>query len=377
MPVRGKMAIGGQEGSEVAGKVVDDVWLQRVGGFTAVPALLREFGADPDALLAAAGLAPDALANPDGRVPLAKVGRLLHGAAGLLQVPHLGLLAGRAWHLADLGLLGEAIRYAPTVGMALRTLADHQHHNSEGGVAFLWRRAGFADLGYAIYRGGNVGSEQIYDAVLAFATNFMRELCGPGWNPTEVFLPHSAPPDTRHHRNLFRTLPHFDAEYGALRFAEAWLDAPVAGGDVVRWHDTLERIAKAAHPSLVQSVYRALRVKLLTGDCSGDSVARELSMHRRTLNRRLKDEGTTFQRCLDQVRFEVACQLLATSHVALDDIAATLGYASVSPFMRTFRRWSGSTPAQWRRRAVGGVLARPAGAAGREVALLLAPAGSG
>ena len=84
---------------------------------------------------------------------------------------------------------------------------------------------------------------------------------------------------------------------------------------------------------------------------SGDDVARLLSLHRRTLNRRLHALGTTYQQVLDQVRFDIARQLLATSDVSLDDIAATLGYAGVSPFMRTFRRWAGETPGRWRRLA--------------------------
>ena len=50
---------------------------------------------------------------------------------------------------------------------------------------------------------------------------------------------------------------------------------------------------------------------------------------------------------LDDVRFQVARELLA-SDIALDDIAATLGYSTVTPFMRTFRRWSGTTPGRWR-----------------------------
>ncbi len=82
---------------------------------------------------------------------------------------------------------------------------------------------------------------------------------------------------------------------------------------------------------------------------SGDDLAQMLSIHRRTLNRRLKAEGTTFQRVLDEVRFDIARDLLSNSNVHLDDIAATLGYAAVTPFMRTFRRWSGTTPGQWRR----------------------------
>jgi AraC-like DNA-binding protein len=72
-------------------------------------------------------------------------------------------------------------------------------------------------------------------------------------------------------------------------------------------------------------------------------------MHRRTLNRRLHDEGTTFQAVLDDVRFELARQLISSSHIALDDVAASLGYAGASPFTRRFTRWSGMTPGDWRR----------------------------
>jgi AraC-like DNA-binding protein len=79
-----------------------------------------------------------------------------------------------------------------------------------------------------------------------------------------------------------------------------------------------------------------------------------LAMHRRTLNRRLKAEGTTFQQVLDNVRFTVARQLLSGSDVPLDDVAATLGYAGVNPFMRTFRRWTGTTPGRWRHEAAAG-----------------------
>jgi AraC-like DNA-binding protein len=102
-------------------------------------------------------------------------------------------------------------------------------------------------------------------------------------------------------------------------------------------------------PEFMQQVYRGMRRLMLENRHSGDDLAQMLSMHRRTLNRRLKAEGTTFQRVLDEVRFDIARDLLSNSNAHLDDIAATLGYAAVTPFMRTFRRWSGTTPGQWRR----------------------------
>jgi transcriptional regulator GlxA family with amidase domain len=74
-------------------------------------------------------------------------------------------------------------------------------------------------------------------------------------------------------------------------------------------------------------------------------------MHRRTLNRRLEAQGTTFQNVLDEVRLESARQLLDVTKLPLIEIAASLGYAESSAFSRAFRRWSGDAPS--RRRLVG------------------------
>jgi AraC-like DNA-binding protein len=94
---------------------------------------------------------------------------------------------------------------------------------------------------------------------------------------------------------------------------------------------------------------RTLRILLLAEAASGDQVARLLLMHRRTLNRRLKAEGTTFRELLDEVRFEAACQLVDTARIPITEIAVSLGYSETSAFSRAFRRWSGATPVERRR----------------------------
>jgi AraC-like DNA-binding protein len=146
-------------------------------------------------------------------------------------------------------------------------------------------------------------------------------------------------------------MPRFNSEFSALRFPAYWLDRPVRGADRARKLDALAR-ARAMSPGFLVQAYRGLRTLLLHGRYSGDDLAQLLAMHRRTLNRRLRDEGTTFQAVMDSVRFEVARQLLAYTDVGMDDIAASLGYASVSPFMRSFKRWSGMSPGQCRRRTL-------------------------
>jgi len=301
--------------------------------------------------MAAAGLAPDSLDDADGRIPYAAMGRLLSEGAKRTRCEHFGLLAGRQWHLGDLGLVGELVRHSATVHQALRTLTVYQHLNSAGGLPFLLRHGDTADLGYAIYHPGIVGAEQIYDAVLAAGVNQLRELCGPGWMPTAVSFSHKKPTDAEPHRRLFRVQPRFDAELSFLRFSAAWLDHRIEGNNPIRRRAALELAHHAERDVVVERVARALRTLLLHGKHSGNDVADMLAMHRRTLNRRLKAEGTTFQGVLDGVRFTVARELLSDSKVALDDVAATLGYAGVNPFMRTFRRWTGTTPGRWRRDA--------------------------
>ena len=324
---------------------------QRAGNFTGLPLLVRQLGADPVELLAAANLAPDALDDPDRRVSYAGLGRFLRQAADLAHCPQLGLLAGRMGQLSDFGLLGEMVRNSATVGAALRTLVRHHHLHSEGGLAFLIERGPMVDFGYAIYQQEFAAPDVMYDAAMATSINVLRELCGPGWTPSEVLLPHARPPDVTPYRKLFKQ-PRFDAEFCALRFPAHWMMNVVEGADAAKLRIAREQVARVSPGDLLQQTRRAMREMLLHDKHSGEDLAKMMVMHRRTLNRRLKAEGTTFQQVLDSVRYTVARELLATSAISLDDVAATLGYAAVSPFMRAFSRWSGTTPGHWRRSVV-------------------------
>jgi len=329
-------------------------WMQRVGAFTGLPGLIRELGADPVPILASAGLSVDAFRDPDDRVPYAAIGQILHEASRRTQCAHLGLLVGRMWNVTDISVTGEIILNSRTVGEGLRAHVVHQQLNSEGGLSFLLERGGTVDLGYAVYHPQVMATDLLHDAGAAAVFNCMRSLCGPAWLPIAVLLPHSKPADVTPYRQLFKVTPRFDAEFAAVRFADHWMKRPVDGADPQRLAHALELCNDMERGDLVQRVFRAMRVLLLHGNSSGDELASMLSMHRRTLNRRLEAHGTTFREILDTVRFDVARQLLTDSHISLDDVADSLGYASVSPFMRSFQRWAGTTPARWRRAATNG-----------------------
>jgi AraC-like DNA-binding protein len=325
---------------------------QRVGAFSQLPPVLRHMGADPQALLAAVGLAADALDDPEGIIPYPAMQRLFGAAAAGTACDHIGLLVGQMWHLQDLGLIGEVAANAPTVRDAIALHVVHQHLNSGGGMSFMLERNGAIEWGYAVYHPNITHTSHIYDATIAAGFNFLRDLCGPAWFPSEVLLSRAKPANVAPYRSFFRVTPRFETEYSALRFSERWGGRAVDGRNVARYRTALARVEERGRGELIQQVYRAVRLLMLHGKNSGNDIAQTLSMHRRTLNRRLKAQGVTYQKVLDDVRLEVSRQLLAHSNIPLDDVAAALGYTGIAPFMRAFNRWTGTSPARWRRDVV-------------------------
>lgn len=99
---------------------------------------------------------------------------------------------------------------------------------------------------------------------------------------------------------------------------------------------------------LTEDLRRVLRTELLRNTCSAATVAHLFSMHRRTMSRHLRTEGLAFRHIANEIRFEIARELLDNTDMALSQIAAVLRYSELSAFTRAFRRWSGQTPSTWR-----------------------------
>ncbi|KAB8141697.1 AraC family transcriptional regulator [Chloroflexia bacterium SDU3-3] len=105
---------------------------------------------------------------------------------------------------------------------------------------------------------------------------------------------------------------------------------------------------QADQHSLHRQIASLVRARLAGQQPSVSSIARELHMSARTLQRRLADEGQTFQHVIEQVRHELAQQYLRESSLDLSEIAFLLGYQEANSFHRAFSQWEGSSPGQWR-----------------------------
>ena len=323
--------------------------VQRIGGLVEIPAVLSENSADAAAVFHRAGLRLSDFTDPETRTAYANIGRLVSECAAATNLEHFGLLAGARWRLNHLGVLGGLIGLAPNLGAGLRAGSAHQWLNAYGGVAFVRESEDVARVGYGVYLGDVTHTDYLYDLALAFEVAILREMLGDLWRPSSVLLPRSKPADPMPYREFFGAPVEFGASVAALRFPATTLSRRLPDGNPARWRDAMRDVEGFGTAELATRVRRAIRVMLTTNGASAEELAEMLAMHRRTLDRRLRDAGTSFRSELDHVRFAVAQQMLSTTASPLEDIAPALGYAEPSPFVRAFTRWTGMSPTRWRK----------------------------
>jgi AraC-like DNA-binding protein len=323
----------------------------RIGATIGLPTVLRSLGANPSQLLTEVGLELSLFDSPDNLLSYSARGRLLEHCVARTGCEHLGLLVGQRGNLQSLGLVGSLVKYSPDVGTALRSLVRFFHLHTRGAKATLTVDGQLAYFGYQFEQPGTQGTDQVGDGALAVMLNIMKSLCGPGWRPSQVTLAHRKPANVEPFRQFFRAPLLFDAEQNTLVFLAEWLTYRLHGDDPELRRQLTEQIKaletrhRDSFPDQVRSV---LRTALLTDRADADRIASLFSIHRRTLNRRLNEDGISFKDLVEEQRYEIARQTLLDTDLQVGDVAALLGYADASAFTRAFRRWSGVAPAEWR-----------------------------
>jgi AraC-like DNA-binding protein len=178
--------------------------------------------------------------------------------------------------------------------------------------------------------------------------------------PTDVFLIRAKPADPTPYQRFFQAPVRFGAETTVLAFSSGLLARRIDRADpdlrrlLVRQIEQLESTVPSNFSGWVR---RIAAMRIADGDCSIDHVARIIGINKRTLNRRLSAEGTSFRQLLEETRLQAAQQMLADNSIPLAQIAVALGYSEASAFTRAFQRWCGVYPLEWRSRK-GNMVAR-------------------
>jgi AraC-like DNA-binding protein len=326
-----------------------------IGSARIMVTMLREAGIRPEPALAEAGLRAADIQRPDATITGEQEIRLERAfVERTRERPRTWLDIGFRYRLLSYGPFGLAILSARTVARALEFAAS-------------FHELAFTLIEYSLLR-DREGEITGMDADLSWVPEGMREFMVArdlaavrrllddmvnGTFPIREFRASIAPPaDAAHYERALGAPIRFAAQRTQVLFAPRWRQLQMPYGNPLL-EETYERQCRELVGALAVRSSEVEQVVDLLVRCKGrwpsiEETSGKMGMSTRTLRRRLEEKGTSFSALLEEVRHKQARELLARTVMSVEQIADSLGYAETASFTHAFKRWTGSSPRQFR-----------------------------
>lgn len=306
-----------------------------------------------DTLLREVGLSREVIEDLDGRIPVARLLELWRVAALLSGDPDYGIhVAERVASPQTVHVVGFAARSARTLGEAIETAGRFVRVMNESTRFSLTRGPETSVL--RVEPAPELGPwPRVYaEVVLAGYVRVGRLFAGDDLVCERATFQHAAPISRAAYERVFGTELAFGSPHNTLCFRTDALERPLPFADSELFAYFRDKAAAMlAHLARVESTSDRVREAIAARLVEAPSIAttaRQLGTSARTLQRALRDEGTTFEELRDQVRRRIAIGLLKDRRMSLGEIAVLVGYSDGSAFRAAFRRWTDLSPRQAR-----------------------------
>jgi AraC-like DNA-binding protein len=296
---------------------------------------------------------PAHLRDPESRLPVSRFVELLELAAMQAKDDALGLHLCARQPLSILGAIADIYLRSPDCLTAIQAGISSMSLHQEGATLELTIDGRHAVCAYTVRSPYLIACRQDTELAIARMLRFGRAIARrPDFVPTAVYFEHPAPRDATEHRRVFGAPVYFSQSCSALVFPAALLLQPMKEShrSSPPWRipvNTPSRLPIDLPDQMRRHMARAMRL----GRTSINECAAAFGWHVRTLQRRLKAIGVTYDALLETTRYDLALHYLRQGHLSLTEIGSFLGYAELSTFSRAFRRWSGCSPQAFRRKA--------------------------
>lgn len=316
----------------------------------------RSRGLDPESLCRSVRLDWAGLLHASTRVPWTTARALLDTAERLSNDPLAGLHAAHA--VGARGVIAYLARAQPTVEQAIEQLVRYVRITVDDAEArFEWRN----DLGVlrlVLGPGEPAVERHPREYLTALIVLEFTESSRGRFRPHGIRFPHAPGGDPREYEAILHCPVRFRCSELEIVITEEMLATRLRthSPDVAPLLEDEARreLALVTSVELSPRINAALRRALERGEeTSADSIAAQLGLSVRTLQRRLEEEGSSFRAALDRARCERARKRLSEPNVSISCIADELGFADVAAFSKAFRRWTGTPPSALRRKTRG------------------------
>lgn len=324
---------------------------------------LGEAGVDPTELCNVTGIEPAVLADPGARIPRSKVLMLWREAAVRIPDPCLGLHVAELTRPRSASVLTYLTMSSQTLRHGLERFIRYQRILGAGSRVRMREEGSntFVEIDFGTESLPPTLDEIDYWTVLLL--KYGRWIADMDLALQEVRFTHPAPETFEEYERIFGCRPLFDMPENGLLIRSTELDRPSAHANPAiasaHQHVADEYLRGLDDLETTRKLRELLLMRLEEGPLALEQAAACLSVGARTLQRRLRQEGTNYRDVVDTLRRDIALNQLRTTDAPIEEITYLTGFSELSPFYRAVRRWTGKTPVEYRAASAGGATGAP------------------
>jgi AraC-like DNA-binding protein len=304
-----------------------------------------------DELLTREGIDRKCLSDAEARFPVISLINLYESVALASNNPDIGLYAGRVSYVSGLNLQLHMTTVCDTFREYLNLMPSVLRFTGDIGEVEIKGENEFIRLECHPLWEETASQRFLSDNTLSTAASIVDSLCVQPIPVLKARFSYPQPKDLTQLRAFFCDDLAFKQDVSCLYFARESLDYPLT-----QLGQSLDQSFGRSFDHLFEEqddpFLRALRNTLLKllplGEMSIDSVADQLNVSRRTLQRRLANKGSQFKQVLQSLRSEQALRYLGDDRLSITDIAFLLGYSNHGSFSSAFKSWHGHPPSEYR-----------------------------
>ena len=317
--------------------------------------ILESRGIEAAPLFREAGLDPECFQQSGARFDDTKLDRAWARATEVTGDPCIGLRAAAFTNPGSFQALGFAWLVSDTLLDALTRLVRYSKMISDGAQLALSVSGDHCRLAITDLRIGTAAQAQRVDAFWGMHISMCRTILSNDFAPLSLDLRRPEPPCVADFYALFRAPIRFDAPQDRMVFPREIAEQPLPTANRVLARSNEQAIADYLRNFASESFSDRVRTRLVELLSSGrhdeGEVASALNVSRRTLQRRLSEENTTYSVLLDEARHELAVRFMGQEGMSIKEATYLLGFSEPGNFSRAFKRWTGEVPSRFREKA--------------------------
>lgn len=317
------------------------------------PEAAHAVGLDPEKMLARVGIDTLCMKDHETQISFDAFLRLLAESARMADCPDFATRASIARGTPNYGAVSLLMREAETLEAAIHYYTSHLTLHADGTFIELDQRFQNPLVFVEISARTREESFQCTQFAVVGITMQIRWLLGESFQPDVVSFGFAKPPRADAIQRFFKCPVLFKQIVSGLVLNRSVLQRPLVTSSPFLRKLALDQLASTlprSPGSFSMKVSRVVQRMVGEGTCDSRTVAQHFSIDRRTLNRRLDQDGETFSSILQRVRVDIACRVLGGSDCSMTQVADAAGFHNLSSFSRWFQRSFGCSASDWRSR---------------------------